>query len=68
LSYGGPSEEVRFYFTPNAKQAYKIEFVYLDWGVGVGFDVTNEDWAKWLFDWFNEVGTVKAEMDKAFND
>lgn len=68
LSYGGPSEEVRFYFTPNALEAYKIEFVYLDWGVGVGFDVTNEDWAKWLFDWFNEVGTVEAEVQKAFND
>ena len=68
LSYGGPSEEVRFYFTPNASQAYKIEFVYLDWGVGVGFDVTNEDWAKWLFDWFNEVGTVEAEVQKAFDN
>ena len=68
LSYGGPSEEVRFYFTPNAIEAYKIEFVYLDWSVGVGFDVTNEDWAKWLFDWFNEVGTVEAEVQKAFNE
>lgn len=65
LSYGGPSEEIRFYFTPGAKQAYKIEFVYLDWGVGVGFDATNEDWAIWLFDWFNEVGTIEAEMKKA---
>ena len=68
LSYGGPSEEVRFYFTQGAREAYKIEFVYLDWGVGVGFDVTNEDWAKWLFDWFNEVGTVEAEMNKAFEN
>lgn len=68
LSYGGPSEEIRFYFTPNAREAYKIEFVYLDWGVGVGFDVTNEDWAKWLFDWFNELGTVEAEMNKAFDN
>lgn len=68
ISYGGPSEEVRFYFTPNAREAYKIEFVYLDWGVGVGFDVTNEDWAKWLFEWFNDVGTVQAEMDKAFEN
>ena len=68
LSYGGPSEEIRFYFTPQAREAYKIEFVYLDWGVGVGFDVTNEDWAKWLFDWFNEVGTVEAEVQKAFEN
>lgn len=68
LSYGGPSEEIRFYFTQGAREAYKIEFVYLDWGVGVGFDVTNEDWAKWLFDWFNEVGTVEAEVQKAFDN
>jgi hypothetical protein len=68
LSYGGPSEEIRFYFTPKAREAYKIEFVYLNWGVGVGFDVTNEDWAKWLFDWFNEVGTAEAEMNKAFEN
>jgi len=68
LSYGGPSEEIRFYFTQGAREAYKIEFVYLDWGVGVGFDVTNEDWAKWLFDWFNDAGTVEAEVQKAFND
>jgi len=68
ISYGGPSEEIRFYFTPNAREAYKIEFVYLDWGVGVGFDVTNEDWARWLFDWFNESGTVEAEVQKAFDN
>lgn len=68
LSYGGPSEEIRFYFTPKAREAYKIEFVYLDWGTGVGFDITNEDWAKWLFDWFNEVGTAEAEMNKAFEN
>jgi hypothetical protein len=68
LSWGGPSEEIRFYFTPKAREAYKIEFVYLDWGVGVGFDVTNEDWAKWLFDLFNEVGTTEAEMNRAFEN
>jgi len=68
LSYGGPSEEIRFYFTPNAREAYKIEFVYLQWGTGVGFNVTGEDWAQWLFDWFNEVGTVQAELTKAFEN
>lgn len=65
LSYGGPSEEIRFYFSPGATEAYRITFVYLDWGVGVGFNVTDTEWAKWLFDTFVEVGTLQNEVDKA---
>lgn len=61
LSWGGPSEEIRFYFSPGAREAYKIEFVYLNWGTGVGFNVTEEDWGKWLFEWFQECGTIQAE-------
>lgn len=68
LSYGGPSEEVRFYYSPRARQAYKIVFVYLNWGTGVGFDVTNENWAQWLFDWFNDCETVKHEEEKALSN
>jgi hypothetical protein len=41
LSWGGPSDELRYY--PSGK----IEYVYLDWFTGVGFDVTDEAWAKW---------------------
>lgn len=37
ISYGGPSTEVRFYDNG------AVEFVYLDWFVGVGFDVKRED-------------------------
>ncbi len=68
LSWGGPSDEIRFYFTPGFHVAYRIEYVFLDWGTGVGFDVTNEDWAQWLFDWFDEIGTAQAEYDKAINE
>ena len=46
MSYGGPSDEIRFYSNG------KIEYVYLDWFCGVGFDVTKEDWAIWLKDRF----------------
>ena len=52
ISWGGPSEEVRFY------EDGKIEFVYLDWFSGVGFDVTREDWAIWLNDWFAGCGMM----------
>lgn len=55
LSYGGPSEEVRFHEDGN------IEFVYLDWFVGVGFDVTNEPWAIWLKDWFTDCQSIDWE-------
>lgn len=46
LSWGGPSDELRFYADGS------IEYVYLDWFSGVGFDVTGESWAKFIKDWF----------------
>lgn len=63
ISWGGPSEEIRFYFDQFGKVT-RIEFVYLDWFKGVGFDVTKEDWAQWLWDWFKDTGTVEAEINK----
>ena len=44
LSWGGPSDEIRFY--PSGK----IEYVFLDWFCGIGFDVTSEEWAQWARD------------------
>lgn len=41
LSWGGPSSEIRFHASG------KIEYVFLDWFCGVGFDVTGEEWAQW---------------------
>lgn len=52
FSYGGPSEELRIYEDGN------IVFVYLDWFSGIGFDVTGEDWAEWVRDWFEDVGSI----------
>jgi hypothetical protein len=26
----------------------------MDWGTGIGLDVTAQDWPKWLFDYFEE--------------
>lgn len=46
ISWGGPSEEIRFY------ENGTIEYVYLDWFSGVGFDVTREDWADWLSNFY----------------
>lgn len=47
LSWGGPSDELRFH------EDGTIEYVYMDWFCGVGFDVTGEDWAEWVKEWFN---------------
>lgn len=52
LSYGGPSDEIRFYKD-------KIEYVYLDWFCGIGFDISNEDWAQWLKSDFSEFDILK---------
>lgn len=68
LSYGGPSEEVRFYFSPGAHEPYRIEFVYLNWFSGVGFDVSGQEWAQWLANLFEEVGTVRTEMEKVMEE
>ena len=65
LSWGGPSEEVRFYYSSGAREAYKIEFVYMNWGTGVGFNVTEEKWARWLFNWFWETDTLATKQREA---
>lgn len=52
LSWGGPSDEIRFYDDGT------IEYVFLDWNVGVGFDISNEQWANWLHNWFFDVGNL----------
>ncbi len=68
ISCGGPSEEIRFYYSPGGRKPYRIEFVYLQWGVGVSFDVTQEDWAQWLAQWFDDTETVKYKMQEACQD
>jgi hypothetical protein len=56
LSTGGGHDEVRFY------EGGRIEYVYLDWFCGVGFDVTNEDWAQFLEDFFQGAEMLDFEQ------
>lgn len=42
ISYGGPSEEFRFYIDADLN-CYKIEFWYLDWFDGAGTEVKGSD-------------------------
>lgn len=52
ISWGGPSTEVRFY------ENGLIEFVYLDWFIGIGYDVTSNEGAQWLKEWFESAGML----------
>ena len=66
LSWGGPSDEIRFYYNPGKySRPYRIEYVYLDWFTGIGYDVTGESWAQWLSEYFDGIGIVESEINKA---
>ena len=49
ISTGGPGEEIRFY------DGGLIEFVFLDWFTGVGFNVTYDERFNWLDKFFAEI-------------
>jgi|TARA_Y100000310_G_scaffold63160_1_gene58429 hypothetical protein len=57
LSWGGPSEEIRFYVSqpPESTECYKIEFWYLNWSDGACVDITKHDTARTLWGWFQEL-------------
>ena len=55
LSYGGPSDEIRFYHDGT------VEYVYLDWFVGVGFDITDKPWVIFLQDDFESMDMLNVE-------
>ena len=50
------------------KNKMRIEYVFLDWFVGVGFDVTEEDYAIWLFDFFHDTQTDMVKYEEAINN
>ena len=57
LSYGGSSEEIRFYVSqpPESTECYRIEFWYLDWFDGASVDITKDDTAKMIWEYFQEI-------------
>src|SRR3990167_3705083 len=69
LSWGGPSDEFRFYCDENL-DPYKIEYWFLDWFDGAPkvlygkrFDLLAE-----IFQDFKDCGAVQAEYEKARED
>ena len=59
IAWGGPSYEVRFH------KNNLIEFVYLDWFVGVGFDVSNDKVFQELKNYFEDLGLFETAEREA---
>jgi len=55
LSWGGPSDEIRFY------KNGAIEYVYMDWFCGIGFNVNTDSTFKSLRDYFTDLGMLNFE-------
>ncbi|MFH1087673.1 MAG: hypothetical protein V1737_03710 [Chloroflexota bacterium] len=66
LSWGGPSEEFRFFCDENLDPV-RIEFWFLDWGDGAKTVLSgrNHDLMAEIFQDFKDTGTVKYQYDQA---
>lgn len=66
ISWGGPSEEFRFYTGPEF-EVYDIEFWYLDWFDGACVSLTDEDFElmEEIFEDFKDCGTVERVFNEA---
>jgi len=66
LSWGGPSDEFRFYADP-ALHCYQIEYWFLDWNDGARRALFGNDRAllQEIWEFFVEVGSAQTELDKA---
>ena len=68
ISYGGPSEEIRFYVNPDFS-LYRAEFWYLDWfdGAKVTLDIKSDVVAA-LWAEFYDTESAKYEFEKTMHD
>ena len=70
LSWGGPSDEFRFYVNPDLTP-YKIEYWFLDWFDGAPILLVDSDktfMKEFFMMYFVETETAKYELDKAMKD
>lgn len=71
LSTGGPGDEIRFYGElGHDGRAYldKAEYWFLDWFDGASVNVTHEDTVQWLFQDFNDVGSLEHAWRESIED
>ena len=66
LSWGGPSDEFRFYVNPDYS-CHRIEYWFLDWFDGAHRVLADADRAllSELWDWFRESGAANAVHEEA---
>jgi len=63
ISYGGPSEELRFY------QNGTVEFWFLDWFDGAHKNISSMDWVQWLKQYLEDIELLTNEaFFKAWED
>ena len=75
ISWGGPSDEFRFYFSPASSRhtpwkVHRVEYWYLDWFDGACDRLSGRDFdlLAEFFDTLVEIGTVDAELKKASDE
>ena len=69
LSWGGPSDEFRFYIGAG-KQVKRVEYWFMDWYDGASLELEGKDLQllEEIFQWFDDVGCVQAEYEKAMEE
>lgn len=60
LSWGGPSDEFRFYVSPGGKTPYRVEYRFMDWFDGASRDMSDlsiqdQEILRDLWKWFEAV-------------
>lgn len=70
ISWGGPSDEFRFYSSSPKARPHRIEYVFLDWFDGHTRKLTGRDESLMVdvWDFFAEIGSTSAEFNKATED
>jgi hypothetical protein len=68
LSWGGPSDEFRFFYDDGARRPYRIAYRFMDWYDGASRDVTENDLLRALWDWFDDCGSVAVTRAKALEE
>ena len=66
LSWGGPSDEFRFYVGPGY-EPYRIEYWFMDWFDGASRRMEGEDYRllEVIFEWFNDAGVTEREYEQS---
>jgi hypothetical protein len=68
ISWGGPSDEFRFYFVPGEYKPYKIEYWFMDWFDGAKVTCTNGQIALRLWDWLEGADTPRSLYNTAIEN